>query len=782
MIRIAVIRNSFLLLTASVACLIGFSGTLRADVTLVDNGTIKCVIYAADSLMAPDDKTPGVKPWQETENEKQRRRLRESVNDLALYLEKMSGARPEIVIGEPPRDSKLIPIYVGQRAEKVFGPPRSKFDYKQGYRVVISPHGVGLTGESDLATSYAVYELLDRLGCRWYMPGELGEVVPAMKTIRLKECDDSQTPGTIYRGVWYADDVYNRRNRLGGLLLNAGHALEGYLTKEDREKHPEWRAIVNGKPSPNRLRWSNPAVADAIADKLIDTLDKSYRPSLSLSPDDGMDFDESAEDRAIDAGDFDTTFQMTSITDRYLVLCNRIAAKVTKKHPDVLFGMLAYVNYTRPPLREKPHPSIIPQIAPITYSRSHPMTDDAVPGNPDLRNLVTGWGKVAPRTSMYYYGWFLAEPAAPNPMIAKWSVDVPMALANHCQFWQPETMPNFETSMHGLYLGIRLAWNPKLDPAQVINELNTRFYGHAAREMTAYWKHIDDVWVKTPDYSGCGFGYLRRWTPEQLEKARELMDTAVAACQTTTEVQRVRLADESLELFELFMKLRRDQAAGRFAQLAGDGELWLKQVGYLGEKYRENFTFTRTPYAPQTVNASYARQFYQLTYNDATRLAKETVILTPQPLCEFRYQADKDATGEAQGFAKVDYDDQAWKTTDVTRETWSALGYHDWFKSMWYRTQVKLPAAPKGKKVYLWIGSTDGSAKVFINGEHIPYVSDNSATSDASSGYCQPASWDITDKVSAKGDTKIAILCTRTFFNELGTGGLLSPVVIYREK
>ncbi len=58
--------------------------------------------------------------------------------------------------------------------------------------------------------------------------------------------------------------------------------------------------------------------------------------------------------------------------------------------------------------------------------------------------------------------------------------------------------------------------------------------------------------------------------------------------------------------------------------------------------------------------------------------------------------------------------------TPVPLCLWSTLGYHDWFKSMWFRTEVKLPVLPSGKKVYLWIGSTEGRARVFINGKHIP--------------------------------------------------------------
>jgi hypothetical protein len=757
------------------------AASLRADVSLVADGQARCVIVVDQAVMAADRKTTGLK-FLEVEGERQRLRLRESVKDLAHYLGQMSGATVEVLTQDPAPGDKRIPVLISSRAVAVFGPPGKQAPYKQGFRLVVGPKGIGLLGESDLAASYAIYELLDRLGCRWFMPSALGEAIPEMKTISLKEVDFSSAPGTLYRGVWYADEAYKRRNRLGGLLLHAGHALEMYITREERQKHPDWMAQIGGKPHPHRLRWSSPELADAIADKILARHARDPQPTYSLSPDDGSEWDESAADRALDAKDFDETHQQTSITDRLLVLCNRIAGKVTARDPEVLLGMLAYAQYTRPPVREKVHPNLIPQIAPITYSRAHPMTDDRVPGNKQLRYLIEGWGQKARMTSMYFYAYNLAETTAPNPMLTKWGVDVPYVLAHNCRLWQPETLPNFETSMHALYLGNRLAWDPSLKPEAIFDDLHTKFYGQAAREMAAYWKFIDSVWVETPEYSGCGFGYLRRWTPERLKEARRLMDAGLAAARTPAERQRVELADSSLRLFELFMKMRYDYAEGRFTTLAEDAGHWRRRVVELGEKYKDQYCFCRIGWTPHTVGGSYFSQFYQKTYDDAARIARDHRILTSPPLRHFRYQPDPDRKGEAQGWARPDFDDKGWKRTDVAVETWSTLGHHDYFKSMWYRTEVPLPAVPSGKKVYLWIGSTDGSARVFVNGKPVAYTDARGKTSDEANGYCQPFSFDITAAVKPESANTLAILCTRTFFNELGTGGLLGPVVVYVEK
>jgi len=774
----------------------GTSNSSDADVVIAKNGKARVAIYVSAEVMATDKGEVPAYPRLTLNPEALRRRLRDSVTDLARCLEKMSGATVAIVteVGAKPAKG-IVPIYIGERAVKEFGPVGKSYPYQQAFRVVVSESGggaIGLMGESDLATSYAIYELLHRLGCRWFMPGEMGEVIPSVKTVTVPKMDFKSAPGTWFRGHGFVDDDYFRRNRMGGFYLSTGHALEYYITEEQRKAHPEWRATVDGKPAPIRLKWSNPAVADAIADAILAYQAVHAAPTISLSPEDGVGYDNSPEDLALDAGDWDEIHSEPSITDRLLVFCNRIVKRVNAKYPDLRFGLLAYTNFVRPPVREKPDPRIIPHIAPIAYARAHPMSDDREPNNKDLRYSVEGWAKLSPEVAYYFYAWFLAEPVAPNPMLTKWGHDIPYILEKgNCKFWQPETCGNFETSMHALYMALRVTFDPSLKPADVYRDINEKFYGNAARQMTAYWEYIDRVWVDVDEYSGCGFGHLRRWTPEKLKGARQLMNTAVAAAKADSEKTRIGLADDSLKLFEAFMKLRYDLAEGRFEGLAQGAEAWHKQVWALAEKYKPQFAFTFMPYGPgRVLTDEYFAVFYEPAYKDATRLAKDFAILTPKPIRQFRYQADKEKAGEAKGFPKTDFSDADWKTTDVCVETWSRLGLHNYFGSVWYRTKVAIPSLPTGKRVWLWLASTDGKAKVFVNGKHIPYVTETkdaagkpvTDTKPEASGYCTPFSFDITEAIKPGADNQVAILCTRTALNELGTGGLLGTVVVYREK
>ena len=330
--------------------------------------------------------------------------MRESVRDLARILEETRGGRIRIDGQESFEGGDAdYRIDIGSYAEHKYGPVGITAPYGQAFRVLVTDRSAALYGESDLATSYAIYELLDRIGCRWFFPGPLGEVLPERGPIVLKKTDERLRPSTDYRGIWYADDAWKRRNRSGGLLLQAGHALEmAYVTKEDRRQHPEWIGVVRGKPHPRRLRWSSPTLAEHIGERILELHQKDGAPSYSLSPDDGIDFDESPEDCALDAGDFIRRSTRPSATDRYLTLANRIAKHVAARAPEVVLGFLAYGPCTRPPVRERVHPNLVPQIAPISYARAHPMNDDRVPGNTELRHAIERWGELPGGTSIRF--------------------------------------------------------------------------------------------------------------------------------------------------------------------------------------------------------------------------------------------------------------------------------------------------------------------------------------------------------------------------------------------
>ena len=752
----------------------------ESDLTLTHDGVAKAVIYSTPDVMADDNKLAATVPYIEAQAETQRRRLRESVKDLSLYLEKISGAKFEVLTSAPDASDKRLPILVGSLAVQKFGPVQQKAQYAQGFRVVVTPQGIGLLGESDEATSYAIYEVLDRLGCRWYLPSEMGEEIPRLRTIALPLMDFAGAPGTWYRGIWYSSDEFRRRNRMGGFPIATGQVMETYITKAQREEHPDWRAVIKGKPSDTRLKWSHPGVQQAVADAVVASLDKHDQPSISLSPEDGVDFDES-DDKAWDAGDFDAVMDTASITDRFVKFANIVAEKVTKKHPDVKLGFLAYVQFFQAPVREKLHQSLVPQLAPINYCRAHAMTD-ACPSRQHIKTALEAWAKASPSLSYYNFMYNLAEISAPYPMMRQMSEELPILYANQVKYWQPEGIPDNDAILPGHYLSIRMAWNPMQKPQAILDEFFHRFYGSADAPMRRYWQDWDDAWTKVDEHVGCGFSYVRRFTPEVMKTARATMDEALRAANTVTEYRRVKMQDDALVQFERFMQLRWDLNAGRLANLGPLSQKWMASQLHLGDEYEKQFAFDKVYWTPDTAAGRWFKSFFQPSYLDGTRIAKEFAVITP-PLCVWKYAVDRDKAGETLNWQAAEFKDTDWKSTDAGVETWSSLGIENYYGPVWYRSVVKVPAVPPGRKVFLWVSSADGDVKVFVNGQHVSYVSEKGETQEEAKGtYCKPLSFDITAAVKPNAQNLVSIRGTRVFINELGTGGLLGPVYLYREK
>ena len=791
----------FLAMLVLLATLAGVAAP-KGSVTLAEKGQARCVIVApsgwAENLVLPAELPPSA-----ARIVKERHQLLgDSVRDLALYLGKMSGTTVEIVEALPARERR-VPIYIGSAAEPVFGPVGISKEGLFGFRVVTDRRrGIGLYGESEAGTSYAIYELLHRLGCRWFMPTDLGEVVPDLPSLQVPVMDEKLAPATILRNRYSGGADFNRRNRLNGelgpvvWLAQGDGSFQGFFSKAEVEAHPEWS-------HQGYLRLVHPEVAEHIANKIIAQLDKSYeamrkyglRPGYSIVPADGQVPTEDPMARPYDPDPriWEPAAGRWSVTDRCMTLHNRIAARVRAKYPDVAFGDQAYVNKSLPPAKTPVPADFRIVICPIDFNRHHPMDWPDHPNAYTLRELVQGWHKAGARINAYWYGINLAEISAPCPFITKWGTDLRVLLENGLDEWGPEYMNGWESMLPGYYLSIRMTFHAEEQPAETLADLWTKFYGAAADPMSRYWTGIDRAYLDAREYAGSPFGYLKIFTPEVMAAARADLDAALAACRTPLEYRRVKLIDESFALFELYMQMRREWAAGNLRNLAEDYQTWrwgvrnmqrMYRVPVSGGRYTED-AYTGDGYIQgRHGNPSWSDAFVSQGYKDGARMDRE-YARHGKPMLEWKWKHNPGPEADALPWTAPDYNDKDWPAMHIVRDTWSSIGHHHSLTDapsgrsgrMVYRAAQKLPAVAAGKRVYLWIGSTDGSAKIYVNGTLVPYSADR----EAFSGYCRPAQFDITAALRA-GDNQFTILCERTHLNELGTGGLMGPVVMYREQ
>lgn len=749
---------------------------------LGDNGKSDSkIVVAAEDLPAAGKPKPGAAARAEATY---RRWQEDGVEDLQRVVEILTGAKLPVEI--VPAGGKLPErgVFIGSAAEKIFGKMEKSAPDKQACRIVAQNGRLGLYGESPLATVYAIYGLLDQIGCRWYVPGQLGECLPDLPSRRLvvSAQDRIEMPATIYRGVWFADEPFRRRNRMREQFdrIDGAHALENYITEEQRIANPTWCAVLDGERNPTRkqLAWGNPEVSHAVAEKILSILRKTSAPSISLSPLDQIRFSEGAEDTGLDAGVWDKTMQTTAISDRLMNFANRIATQVTAELPDTRFGLLAYHHYVQPPVREKPHPAIVPLIAPITYNRIHSMRDDRIESSQGLRSLVEGWGKLSP-VAFRGYSFNLAEPMAPFPQIRRYAEDLPYLIGNNVKYWQTETFPNFESTMHGLHLSTRLTWDPSQDPAKLVQELNQRFYGPAAQSMSEYWELWDNAWNQSTNLAGSAYGYLERFPAPFLDRARQLLDAAKQEATAEPFAARVKLARESFDLFVAFAKLLENLQSGALADLGPASESYRHKLEELGKQYGDYF-FSKK-YATR-----YFDRFWRDVFTQATTVSTGSNRVIGPPISGFTMAPDPENKGGEFGWNRPNFvGDDSWKTITAGLEQWNQKGFMNYFGPMWYRTNVDLAGwrPGPGAALHLWIPLFDDEVGVFVDGQPAPIAgSAGEAPIFTAKGFSKPATFDLTGLVQPGSNLQITLRTSRNRINELGTGGLLAPIYLYETR
>ena len=275
--------------------------------------------------------------------------------------------------------------------------------------------------------------------------------------------------------------------------------------------------------------------------------------------------------------------------------------------------------------------------------------------------------------------------SAPCPFIAKWGTDIRILLENNLVAWNLETMNGWDSMLSGYYISARMTFDAKEPPEEILNDLWTRFYGPAAKPMASYWTGIDKAYLDAREYAGSPYGYLSIFTPEVMRSARADLVAALKAAGKPDGAfsRQVKLIDESFGLFEQFMAMRNDWADGKLADLDPDYEAWRTDGAEL--------CATRLTHARMEMDAQ-PQPGDGCVSPDCVGLQRQRLAgdaCGPRHLEFYRPSLIHDRRG-------------------IRQVGPNGLPY------------VKEGGPlPKGKKAFLWIGMTDGRARIFVNGQHI---------------------------------------------------------------
>jgi hypothetical protein len=371
----------------------------------------------------------------------------------------------------------------------------------------------GVFVDDGTGTLYAVYDLLEQLGMRWYLPmADLGIVYPATKDVRIKPQELKREPHFAVRqfnngmGRYKDEWLWYKFMKLGtSRVFPQTHTLEYILDNRDAYP-PEFFARIGGKLNPHVPRLSSEVVrAETVA--YLEAMIKAY-PRLEYVPismPDGfmaIDEEDAKKWRRPDAWGTFSDYVWDFIVD--------VRQRVKAKHPHIKFSTFAYSEEKLPPNNVEK----IPDDISISFCQNSTMWM-----YPNIRRdlqVREDWLKRIGNGKMMVYDYYFDHAPSRNfppvPVIFTrfmeenfrgmygratlgfW-VDTSWHTGDEYK-WCRSTLRRPGISHLMVYLHNRFAWDDKLDLAKTLEEYYRLFFGPAQKEMKEFYELSEEVWVR----------------------------------------------------------------------------------------------------------------------------------------------------------------------------------------------------------------------------------------------------------------------------------------------
>lgn len=366
----------------------------------------------------------------------------------------------------------------------------------------------------------AVTAFFHQLGARWYLPGELGEVMPSMKTIPLPQVDETVKPDFPLRQFNFRFSTAGCDTALWMMHLGTrnddrwliAHGMDG-MTGNDATfaAHPKWFALYGGKrdyrpgDSKNQLCYSNEELFRETVRYARALLDTYPVKSVSIMPPDG--YTSICQCEKCQGKDSPERNERGLLSDYVWDFVNRVAKEIGKTHPQAKVLNCAYGVYTLPPLKiDKLEPNVVVCIVggrrPINKAGGKGEGENA----PEA--LRAAWAKKTDNPLMIFEnypftdrGWYLPAFA---PHALGDTVNATKGLSHGEDIWLSARQDFKEVGIgfnhFMVYFTARMYWGGKnADVDAMFREYCQLFYGPAAQEMQAFFSYCEEHWSAMED-------------------------------------------------------------------------------------------------------------------------------------------------------------------------------------------------------------------------------------------------------------------------------------------
>jgi len=489
-------------------------------------------------IVTPDRATPAV---------------RTAAKELQGYLVQITGVRLPVVSESAAGDGPAFLIGPCRRSLKAGLVERAAKLAEDGVLIKTIGEDIALLGSNERGNLYSVYVLLERYLEVRFLAWDC-TVVPKCADLTLPDLDYSYSPPFMYRETLYWNSFPKQiaaRQRLNGPYTQCDASVGGKIAfypyvhsfddlfppEEYFKDHPEYFGVQGGKRVAGhvhaQLCLTNPDVLKLAKEKVLKWIDERPDvPIIDVSQNDGTGPCECEKCMAI-------VNEEGSQHGPILRFVNAIADEVAKKHPDKWIETLAYAYSTKPPAITKPRPNVIIRLchAGCYY---HGFEKCGLGSN--LTSYIDGWSKLTKRIFIWHYATNFAHYIAPNQDLAGLAKDIKYygshgvnGLMVQCNYQGP----GGELAELRQYLSAQLMWDPTQDPMKIRAEFCKGYYGEAAPDVLEFLRLMDKVSEKPDMHAFGAWDPQNTVSPEFVEDALKILDTAKAAADSRAVANRI---------------------------------------------------------------------------------------------------------------------------------------------------------------------------------------------------------------------------------------------------
>ena len=309
-------------------------------------------------------------------------------------------------------------------------------------RITVTDGVTHLEGGGGRGVLYAVYRLLEHLGCRFY--AEDTEVIPALtpdeikaalpEGLDLREASPFEFRDLYWIGTYRPDFAVKLRLNAGGAQAKThkrdippewggdiGYAGPHFVHTFDRlvppteyfETHPEYFSMIDGERSCkhlySQLCLSNPDVLAITVEKVKEWLRANpHAKIVSVSQNDSFVIGSYCTCPACAAVDAEEGAPSGSL----IRFVNAVAEAIEPEFPDVAVDTLAYQYSTTPPRITRPRHNVMVRMCTGGCS-SHGIAE--CERNAGTKACIEGWAKICERLYIWDYTTDFAQYLIPYP-------------------------------------------------------------------------------------------------------------------------------------------------------------------------------------------------------------------------------------------------------------------------------------------------------------------------------------------------------------------------------